>query len=141
MSKVVQSTDRKDELQNKIPVSGIQKSPTGLKGFDEITYGGIPKYRPTILVGSSGTGKTFMSLEYIINGALMYDEPGVFMTFEEKTEELQENVRTLGYDLTQLVNEKNSFSSILLLAVMKCMKWASIISKGFLCVWKEPLIK
>jgi circadian clock protein KaiC len=100
-------SDKKIVAQ-KIPKS-IQKSRTGIKGFDELTYGGLPLNRPTILVGATGTGKTFMSLEYIINGALMYDEPGVFMTFEEKTEELQENVRTLGYDLTQLVNEKKLF--------------------------------
>ncbi len=105
----IQATENKDKSSNKIPPSGIQKSPTGLKGFDEITYGGIPKFRPTILVGSSGTGKTFMSLEYIINGVMMYNEPGVFMTFEEKTEELQENVRTLGYDLKKMVDEKKVF--------------------------------
>ena len=55
----------------------LEKSPTGIKGFDEITYGGLPKNRPTVLVGDTGTGKTFMSMEYIIKGAVEYNEPGV----------------------------------------------------------------
>jgi circadian clock protein KaiC len=88
------------------PISTIKKSKTGIKGFDELTYGGLPLNRTTIFVGATGTGKTFMSMEYLLNGALLYDEPGVFLTFEEKKEELQENVASLGYDLSQLINEK-----------------------------------
>jgi circadian clock protein KaiC len=66
----------------------------------------LPLNRPTVLVGATGTGKTFMSMEYILNGALLYQEPGVFMTFEEKTEELQDNIASLGHDLSQLIQEK-----------------------------------
>ena len=87
----------------------LEKSPTGIKGFDEITYGGLPRNRPTVLVGDTGTGKTFMSMEYIIKGAVVYNEPGVFMTFEEKTEELQTNASTLGYDIGKLVAEQKIF--------------------------------
>ncbi len=87
----------------------LEKSPTGIKGLDEITYGGLPKNRPTVLVGDTGTGKTFMSMEYIIKGAVEYNEPGVFMTFEEKTEELQVNASTLGYDIAKLVAEQKIF--------------------------------
>ncbi len=87
----------------------LKKSKTGIKGFDELTYGGLPLNRPTILVGATGTGKTFMSMEYILNGALLYQEPGVFMTFEEKTDELQENMAGLGYDLSTLIYEKKIF--------------------------------
>ncbi len=89
--------------------SKLEKSPTGIKGFDEITFGGIPKNRPTILVGATGTGKTFMSMEYIIQGAVNYNEPGVFMTFEEKTDELIINASTLGYDLLKLESENKIF--------------------------------
>jgi circadian clock protein KaiC len=89
--------------------STLEKSPTGIKGFDEITYGGLPKNRPTVLVGDTGTGKTFMSMEYIIKGAVEYNEPGVFMTFEEKTEELQTNAATLGYDIAKLVADQKIF--------------------------------
>jgi len=82
---------------------GLIKSPTGIIGFDDITFGGLPKNRPTLLVGSIGTGKTFMAMEFIINGITKYDEPGVFMTFEEKTDELIENVASLGYELNNLI--------------------------------------
>lgn len=91
------STDRKNILE---------KSQTGIRGLDEITFGGIPKNRPTILVGGTGTGKTFMSMEYIIKGAVQFNEPGVFMTFEEKTDELLLNASSLGYDLYSLLKEK-----------------------------------
>lgn len=87
----------------------LEKSPTGINGFDEITYGGLPKNRPTVLVGASGTGKTFMSMEYIIKGILLYNEPGVFMTFEEKSEELLTNVASLNYDLSRLLKENKLF--------------------------------
>ena len=83
----------------------LEKSQTGIRGLDEITFGGIPKNRPTILVGGTGTGKTFMSMEYIIKGAVQFNEPGVFMTFEEKTDELLLNASSLGYDLYSLVKE------------------------------------
>ncbi len=84
----------------------LEKSKTGIRGLDEITFGGIPKNRPTILVGGTGTGKTFISMEYIIKGAVQYNEPGVFMTFEEKTDELLLNASSLGYDLYSLLKEK-----------------------------------
>jgi circadian clock protein KaiC len=87
----------------------LEKSPTGINGFDEITYGGLPKNRPTVLVGASGTGKTFMSMEYIIKGIMQYNEPGVFMTFEEKSEELLTNVASLNYDLIKLLDENKLF--------------------------------
>ena len=87
-------------------IKKLEKSLTGIKGLDEITYGGIPKNRPTVLVGGSGTGKTFMSLEYIVNGAMLYNEPGLFVTFEERTEDLIVNALTLGYDLQKLISEK-----------------------------------
>jgi circadian clock protein KaiC len=87
----------------------LEKSPTGINGFDEITFGGLPKNRPTVLVGASGTGKTFMSMEYIIKGITQFNEPGVFMTFEEKSEELLTNVASLNYDLTKLLDENKLF--------------------------------
>ncbi len=89
-------------------IKKLEKSLTGIKGLDEITYGGIPKNRPTVLVGGSGTGKTFMSLEYIVNGAMLYNEPGLFVTFEERTEDLIVNALTLGYDLQKLISEKKN---------------------------------
>ena len=85
---------------------GIKKSATGIKGFDELTYGGLPLNRPTILAGSTGTGKTIMALEYIVNGAQQFNEPGIFMTFEEKTDDLLDNVKSIGYDIRKLITDK-----------------------------------
>ena len=89
---------------NNIPV--LLKTPTGISGLDEITGGGLPKGRPTLVAGDAGCGKTLMSLEFIVKGALNYNEPGVFMAFEEKTEELSKNVASLGFDLEQLQKDK-----------------------------------
>jgi circadian clock protein KaiC len=75
------------------------KSSTGIQGLDDITTGGLPKNRPTLLLGNTGCGKTIMAIEFLVNGIVMFDEPGVFMAFEEKTDELVVNVKSLGYDL------------------------------------------
>src|ERR1700710_2280442 len=85
------------------------KSLTGIQGLDEITTGGLPKNRPTLLLGNTGCGKTIMAMEVLINGIVMFNEPGVFMAFEEKTEELVVNVNSLGYDLDKHVAENNLY--------------------------------
>jgi len=80
----------------------LQKTPSGIPGLDEITFGGLPTGRPTLICGAAGCGKTLFSLEFIIRGALNYNEPGVFIAFEEKAEELTANVASLGFDLSAL---------------------------------------
>lgn len=80
----------------------LPKSPTGITGLDEITGGGLPAGRPTLVCGAAGSGKTLLSLEFIIRGAMQYNEPGVFMAFEEKADELTTNVASLGFDLNDL---------------------------------------
>jgi len=84
----------------------LPKTPTGITGLDQITEGGIPKGRPTLICGEAGSGKTLMSIEFIVRGATEYNEPGVFMAFEEKVEELEMNVASLGFDLKKLQDEK-----------------------------------
>jgi len=79
------------------------KSKTGVDGLDEITGGGFPKGRPTLICGSAGCGKTLMGLQFLVKGITEYDEPGVFMSFEETAKDLTQNVRSLGYDLDKLV--------------------------------------
>jgi circadian clock protein KaiC len=91
--------------QKFIPAS-LPKTLTGINGLDEITEGGLPEGRPTLICGEAGTGKTLFSIEFIINGATKYDEPGVFVAFEEKTHELATNVASLGFDLNKLIDEK-----------------------------------
>jgi circadian clock protein KaiC len=85
------------------------KTITGIKGLDEITTGGLPKNRPTLLLGNTGCGKTIMAMEFLINGIVMLNEPGVFMAFEEKAEELIMNVHSLGYDLDKYVAENKIY--------------------------------
>lgn len=85
---------------------GIPKCPTGIRGLDEITSGGLPKGRPTLICGSAGSGKTLLVMEFIVRGAQEFNEPGVFMSFEETSEELTANVASLGFDLTDLVARK-----------------------------------
>ncbi len=84
----------------------LQKSPTGIQGFDEITAGGLPAGRPTLVCGSAGCGKTLFGIEFLVRGATLYNEPGVFMSFEETNDELIKNVASLGFDLEDLIKHK-----------------------------------
>ena len=84
----------------------VGKSPTGIPGLDEITYGGLPQGRPTLLCGSAGCGKTLFGMTFLYNGAIEFDEPGVFLAFEERPEELIKNVGSLDFDLEKLIDEK-----------------------------------
>lgn len=85
---------------------GLQKEPTGISGFDEITRGGVPKGRPTLICGGAGAGKTLFAMEFLVRGATLFNEPGVFMSFEESEEELATNVASLGVDLNELIADK-----------------------------------
>ena len=82
----------------------LPKSPTGIAGLDEITGGGLPSGRPTLISGNAGCGKTLFSLEFLVHGAEKFGEPGVFLAFEETEPELIQNIRSLGYDLDELVS-------------------------------------
>jgi circadian clock protein KaiC len=84
----------------------LLKSPTGIQGFDEITDGGLPVGRPTLVCGGAGCGKTLFGLEFLVRGATQFNEPGVFMSFEETNDELIKNVSSLGFDLDELVRNK-----------------------------------
>ncbi|RCH54168.1 KaiC 1 [Mucilaginibacter hurinus] len=99
------STDKRN-IKAKKSITALPKTPTGIKGLDEITEGGLPTGRPTLLCGDAGCGKTLMSVEFIMRGATEFNEPGVFMAFEEKAEELADNVASLGFDLRKLQDEK-----------------------------------
>src|SRR3954447_14499614 len=83
----------------------LPKAPTGIRGLDEITRGGLPQGRPTLICGSAGCGKTLFAMEFLVKGAAEFGEPGVFLAFEESEEELAQNVRSLGFDLDRLVAE------------------------------------
>lgn len=92
--------------KSKPPATQLPKSPTGIKGLDEITGGGLPKGRPTLVCGAAGCGKTLLAMEFLVRGATQYKEPGVFMSFEETADELTKNVASFGFDLNRLAASK-----------------------------------
>src|SRR5260221_4950958 len=87
----------------------IRKSPTGIRGLDEISGGGLPKGRTTIVCGGPGCGKTMLGIEFLVRGALEYDEPGVLMAFEETPQDITQNVASLGFDIQDLSYKKKLF--------------------------------
>ena len=93
-------------VRARIPHAALPKCPSGIRGLDEITGGGLPRGRPTLVTGASGCGKTLFSMEFLVRGALEYGEPGVFMAFEENALELGQNVASLGFDLADLADRK-----------------------------------
>jgi circadian clock protein KaiC len=84
----------------------LAKARTGITGLDEVTFGGLPAGRPTLICGGPGCGKTLLATTFLVNGAVMFDEPGVFMSFEESSDDLIQNVASLGYDLGALAARK-----------------------------------
>lgn len=84
----------------------LQKTPTGIRGLDEITNGGLPKGRTALVCGNAGCGKTILAMEFIARGAMDFGEPGVFMAFEETPDELEKNFLSLGFDLKKLEAQK-----------------------------------
>ena len=88
------------------PRTQLPKSKTGIQGLDEITGGGLPKGRPTLICGGAGCGKTLLAMEFLVRGATQFNEPGVFMAFEENAKDLTKNVASLGFDLKDLIARK-----------------------------------
>src|SRR3954468_16119474 len=84
----------------------LSKSATGIDGLDAITEGGLPTGRPTLLCGAAGCGKTLFGVTFLVQGAVRFKQPGVLMTFEERPEDISDNVKSLGYDLSGLVASK-----------------------------------
>src|SRR6185295_14416870 len=89
------------------PTEGrLLKAPTGIDGLDELTGGGLPAGRPTLVCGGAGCGKTLFAMEFLVRGASEFGEPGVFVAFEEPSEDLIVNFRSLGFDLTEMAARK-----------------------------------
>ena len=87
-------------------LESLPKTVTGIQGLDEITFGGLPKGRPTLLVGGAGSGKTMLAMEFLVRGATQFAEPGVFVSFEETSKDLAANFASRGFDLDELIAEK-----------------------------------
>ncbi len=97
---------KKHLLKPHAGVRRLPKCPTGIQGLDEITGGGLPRGRPTLVCGGAGCGKTLFAAEFLVRGAVQFDEPGVLMSFEETAAELEANVASLGFDLQALARNK-----------------------------------
>jgi circadian clock protein KaiC len=97
---------KKNTPDSTSPATLLPKCPTGIQGLDEITGGGLPRGRPTLVCGGAGCGKTLLAVEFLVRGAVQFDEPGVLMAFEETEAELKANVASLGFDLAGLVQRK-----------------------------------
>jgi len=91
-------------VKEKQDVGALEKCPTGIRGLDEITKGGLPRGRSTLICGGAGSGKTLLAMEFLMRGAMDYAEPGVFMTFEETPEDLTKNFISLGFDLSDMIS-------------------------------------
>ncbi|TMA20838.1 MAG: circadian clock protein KaiC, partial [Deltaproteobacteria bacterium] len=87
-------------------IQTLSKAPTGIAGLDAVTQGGLPRGRPTLVSGRAGCGKTVLGLEFVVRGAVEFEEPGLIVSFEESAEELTANVRSLGFDLYDLCARK-----------------------------------
>jgi len=101
---MVKSREDRQAIQKELP-----KTPSGIDGLDEITGGGLPLGRPTLICGAAGCGKTLFAMEFLVHGATRSNEPGVYMSFEETAEELAQNVSSLGFDLRGLIARKKIF--------------------------------
>ncbi|MBC7366557.1 MAG: circadian clock protein KaiC [Undibacterium sp.] len=99
-------TRRRRETGSRTPNSPLNKCPTGIKGFDQITEGGLPKNRTTLICGGAGAGKTLLGIDFLVKGASLYGEPGVLLSFEETEGELYKDVASLNLDLRGLVAQK-----------------------------------
>ena len=97
---------KKNTSKPAAPATRLPKCLTGIQGLDEITGGGLPRGRPTLVCGGAGCGKTLLAVEFLVRGAVQFGEPGVFMAFEETEAELKANVASLGFDLAGLVRRK-----------------------------------
>lgn len=119
-------------------IKALSKTATGIKGLDEITGGGLPRGRPTLVCGAAGCGKTLLASEFIVRGALQFGEPGVFMAFEEKAEELEMNMASLGFDLRKLQKDGLVKIDMFILIKAKLKKQANTTLMACLYAWDMP---
>jgi circadian clock protein KaiC len=87
----------------------VKKIPTMIEGFDDISHGGLPQGRTTLVSGTSGTGKTLLAIQFLYNSILAFDEPGIFVTFEESPADIIKNALSFGWDLQRLIEEGKLF--------------------------------
>jgi circadian clock protein KaiC len=121
---------KNNRVKTAFPAVQLPKCPTGIQGLDEITGGGLPRGRPTLVCGGAGCGKTLLAAEFLVRGAVQFGEPGVLMAFEETEAELKANVASLGFDLAGLVRRKKIALTTSTLSAAKSRRAASMTWKG-----------
>lgn len=94
---------------SQLEAKGVQKIRTMIEGFDDISHGGLPVGRTTLVSGTSGTGKTLIAVQFLYNGISQFDEPGVFVTFEESPADIIKNAYSFGWDLQKLIDDGKLF--------------------------------
>src|ERR1039458_5163477 len=102
MTKII----KKNKKNKVLAQHQLIKAPTGIKGFDEITEGGLPKHRTTLICGGTGSGKTLLGIDFLVKGAPLYNEPGVLISFEETENEIHQDLASLNLDLQGLISQK-----------------------------------
>ncbi|MEB3269010.1 MAG: ATPase domain-containing protein, partial [Leptolyngbya sp.] len=103
------TSSAQSDIPNTLSQTGVAKIRTMIEGFDDISHGGLPVGRTTLVSGTSGTGKTLMAVQFLYNGIIHFDEPGVFVTFEESPDDIVKNACSFGWDLQRLVDEGKLF--------------------------------
>ncbi|HEY9642016.1 MAG TPA: ATPase domain-containing protein, partial [Coleofasciculaceae cyanobacterium] len=98
-----------DEQPRDSTIAGVQKIRTLIEGFDDISHGGLPVGRTTLVSGTSGTGKTLFAVQFLYHGIIHFDEPGIFVTFEESPIDIIKNARSFGWDLQELIDQGKLF--------------------------------
>ena len=117
-------------LHEQLPVHELPKALTGIRGLDEVTRGGLPKGRPTLVCGGPGSGKTLLALTFLVNGAVRFDEPGVLLTFEENAERSQATSRPSASTFRSWSRPESWPSTTCASSAARSRKRASTISKG-----------
>jgi len=123
------------KLKGDVPRRALAKAPTGIQGLDELTGGGLPKGRVSLVCGKAGCGKSLLGMEFLVHGAVEYGEPGVCMNFEETEEKLIANVSSLVFDLNELIRRKKLLLDYVLVERNQIAERENTTSMACLCVW------
>ncbi len=123
------------------PPSTLAKARTGISGLDEITHGGLPAGRPTLVCGGPGCGKTVLAMEFLVRGALEFGEPGLFVTFEESIDDLRQNFKSFGFDLAALVEQKKLFISHVKLSRSEIVEAGEFTLDGLLLRLEQGILQ
>src|SRR4051812_36788946 len=127
--------------KSKQPHSKFTKLATGIRGFDVITTGGLPKHRVTLLTGGPGCGKTLFGMEFLVKGIREFDQAGVFVSFEEKKEDLFENMESLGFELNKLIAKKKLYIEHIRVSKNKIQESGKYNLEGFFIRLKQAINK